>query len=77
MHAYPLWLVQQSQRGEQMKINYKGNYPIHAIQKGKQITLNGREKGIEVDELPKDMTWVEVIEEPKAKTKSRKTAKKR
>ena len=55
-----------------MKINYKGNYPIHAIQKGKQITLNGGEKNIEVDELPNDMTWVEVIEEPKTKKIKRK-----
>ena len=58
-----------------MKINYKGNYPIHAIQKGKQITLVGGEKEIEVDKLPNDMTWVEVLE-PKA-SKSGKTTKKR
>jgi len=58
------------------KINYKGNYPIHAIQNKKQITLNGGEKGIEVDKLPEDMTWVEVIEEPMA-SKSGKTTKKR
>lgn len=60
-----------------MKINYKGNYPIHAIRDGKQITLVGGEKGVEVDELPKDMTWVEVIEEPKKASEDRKTVKKR
>jgi len=58
-----------------MKINYTGNYPIHAIQNKKQITLNGGEKGIEVDKLPNDTTWVEVIE-PKA-SEGRKTSKKR
>ena len=57
------------------KINYTGNYPIHAVQNKKQITLNGSERGIEVDELPHDMTWVEVVQEPKA-SKGSKTSKK-
>lgn len=58
-----------------VKINYHGNYLIHAMKNGKQISLNGGEKNVELDRLPEDMTWVEVLEPIKV-GKTSKTGKK-
>lgn len=65
-----------------VKINYTGNYPIHALKDGVTITLHGGEHNFEIDKLPQDdlgktMPWITVVEEPIKASTSGKTAKKK